>query len=277
MDIVKKLNERMDKANSLLSVGLDPDYEKLPERFKKMEFPQFEFNKYIMDATHEYAAVFKPNNAFYEERGDKGLRELKMTMDYAREKYPDVFLIVDCKRGDIGNTNKGYLKATYDWLGADGLTMSPYMGKESLQCLLDRKDKACIILVRTSNPGAGEFQDLLVGDPSLTLPLARGGEKPLWQIVAENVVNKWNEHGNCMMVMGVTWPEEMKKAREIAGDMTFLCPGFGPQGGDLGEWIIAGLSSEKKGLIINSSRAIIFSDDPKEEARKLRDEINKYR
>ncbi|MFA6106303.1 MAG: orotidine-5'-phosphate decarboxylase [Patescibacteria group bacterium] len=265
MSIMEKLNKRMDKVNSLLSVGLDPDYEKLPERFKKMEFPQFEFNKYIMDATHEYAAVFKPNNAFYEERGDKGLRELKMTMDYARENYPDVFLIVDCKRGDIGNTNNGYLKATYDWLGADALTMSPYMGKESLLPILARKDKACIILCRTSNPGAGEFQDMVFNG------------KPLWQIVAENVVNEWNEFGNCMLVMGVTWPEEMKIARKICSDMTFLCPGFGPQGGDIGEWITAGLNSEKKGLIINSSRAIIFSNDPKAEAKRLRDEINKYR
>jgi orotidine 5'-phosphate decarboxylase subfamily 2 len=255
----------MDKANSLLSVGLDPDFDKLPEKFKRKENPQFEFNKYIMDETHEYAAVFKPNNAFYEERGDQGLRELKMTIDYAREKYPDVFIIVDCKRGDIGNTNKGYLKATYDWLGADALTVSPYMGKESLQPILNRKDKVCVILVRTSNPGAGEFQDLVFDG------------KPLWQIVAENVVNDWNENENCMMVMGVTYPEEMKKGRQIAGDMTFLSPGFGPQGGSIDEWIKYGLNSEKKGLIINSSRAIIFSDNPKEEAKKLRDEINKYR
>jgi len=265
MNIMEKLNKRMDKVNSLLSVGLDPDFSKLPEKFKKMEFPQFEFNKYIMDETHEFAAVFKPNNAFYEERGDQGLKELKMTMDYARENYPDVFLIVDCKRGDIGNTNNGYLKATYDWLGADGLTMSPYMGKESLQPILDRKDKACIILCRTSNPGAGEFQDLVFDG------------KALWQIVAENVANSWNENGNCMMVMGVTYPEEMMIARQIAGDMTFLCPGFGPQGGKLDEWIKQGLNSEKKRLIINSSRAIIFSDNPKKEAKKLRDEINKYR
>ncbi len=265
MDIAEKFNKRADKVNSLLSVGLDPDFDKLPEKYKQMEHPQFEFNKFIMDETHEYAAVFKPNIAFYEKRGDKGFQELKMTVDYAKEKYPDVYLIVDCKRGDIGNTNMGYVEAMYDWFGFDAATMSPYMGKESILPFLERKDKACIVLCRTSNPGAGEFQDLIYGG------------KPLWQIVAESVAGDWNYNGNCMLVMGVTYPEEMKKGREICGDMTFLCPGYGPQGGNIGEWIKYGLNSEKKGMVINSSRAIIFSKNPREEARKLRDEINKYR
>jgi len=271
MNPIDKYNQRAKKINSLLCVGLDSDFEKLPEKFKAMENPQFEFNKYIIEETHEFAAVYKPNSAFYEARGDKGLQELKMTMDYLREKHPDIFTILDAKRGDIGNTNNGYVASIFDWLGFDAVTLHPYLGKEALLPFLERKDKGCIILCRTSNPGATEIQDLYI-QGSIFNPF-RG--IALWRVMAEKVSKEWNENNNCMLVVGATYPDEMKKIREITGDMTFLVPGIGAQGGDLQAVMKAGLNSEGLGLIINSSRGIIFSENPKAEAEKLCEEIRK--
>ena len=248
--VIDKYNQRVDKVNSLLCVGLDPDFEKLPERFRQQEFPQFAFSQYIIEATASYAAAFKANSAFYEARGDKGWRELKMTMDYAGEKYPDVFTICDAKRADIGNTNNGYVTAIFDWMGFDAVTLHPYLGKEALQPFLDREDKGCIILCRTSNPGAGEFQDLEYGG------------KKLWQIVAETVSQKWNSNDNCLLVVGATYPAELAVVRKIVVEMTLLVPGIGTQGGSVAAAVAAGLNTEKKGMIINSSRGVIFAENP---------------
>ena len=157
---MNKYNKRAKKINSLLCVGLDADFAKIPERFLKMEFPQFEFNKWIINETHEYTSAYKPNSAFYEARGEKGVAELKMTIDYLNKNHPDIFTILDAKRGDIGNTNNGYVASTFDWFGFDAITINPYLGQEAVQPFLDRKDKVSIILCRTSNKGAGEFQDL---------------------------------------------------------------------------------------------------------------------
>lgn len=245
MSIIDKYNVRANKVNSLVCVGLDSEYEKLGG------LSQFEFNKKIIDATYEHVASYKLNIAFYEARGDQGLRELKQTMDYLRAQHPDVFTICDAKRGDIGNTNKGYIDSILDWLGFDAMTLHPYMGKESLQPFLDRKDKFFFVLCRTSNPGAGEFQD------------------DMYMKVAEHV-KTWSD--NCGLVVGATAPEEMKKIRDIAGDMMFLVPGIGAQGGSVEEIVKAG----GKHLIIHSARAIIFSDDPKRETMKLKEEINHY-
>ncbi len=265
MKIIEKYNKRAKAVNSLLCVGLDSDFDKLPEKFKNLENPQFEFNKWIIEKTHEFVSAFKPNSAFYEARGDQGIRELKMTLDYLIENHPDIVTILDAKRGDIGNTNNGYVEFIFNWLNLDAVTLYSYLGQEAIQPFLDRSDKACIILCRTSNPGSGEFQDLFVEG------------KPFWQVVAEKVVEKWNKNNNCWFVVGATYPEEMKKIREIAPDMTFLVPGVGAQGGNVKEVMEAGKDKEGLGLIINSSRGIIFSSDPKIEARKLRDEINLYR
>ncbi len=251
--------------NSLVCVGLDSDFEKIPERFKKLENPQFEFNKWIIDQTAEFAACYKPNIAFYEVRGDQGIKELKMTTEYLGENHPDIFTICDAKRADIGNTNNGYVEEFFDWFGFDAITLHPYLGKEALKPFLDRADKGSVILCRTSNAGAGELQDLLVDG------------KPVWQIVAEKVRDEWNYNHNCMLVVGATYPEEMKKLRNIMGKTAFLVPGIGAQGGDVKATVEAGMSEDKRGMIINSSRGIIFSEDPSAEVRKLRDEINKYR
>ena len=268
--IIEKYNKRARKINSLLCVGLDSDFAEIPEKFKQMEFPQLEFNKWIIEETHEYVAAFKANSAFYEARGDKGIKELKMTMDYLIACHSDIFTILDAKRADIGNTNNGYATSIFDWLGFDAVTLHPYLGSEALQPFLDRKDKGCIILCRTSNPGAGEFQDLNVEHSVFNKSV------PLWQVVAEKVSKDWNKNNNCMLVVGATYPEEMKKVREIAGDMTFLVPGIGAQGGDLKAVMGSGLNSEGLGLIINSSRGIIFSENPKEEAKKLYEGIGGY-
>ena len=268
--MIDKYNQRAKKINSLLCVGLDADFNKIPERFLKMEFPQFEFNKWIIGETNGYAVAYKPNSAFYEARGDQGIKELKMTMDYLIKNYPDIFTILDAKRADIGNTNNGYVTSIFDWLGFDAMTLHPYLGKEALVPFLERKDKGCIILCKTSNSGAGEFQDLEVADPSTSLRA-----RPLWQVIAEKVSKNWNKNNNCMLVVGATYPEAIKKIREIAGDMTILVPGIGAQGGDLKSVIKAGLNSKGLGLIINSSRDIIFSDNPKKEAQKLCEEIRK--
>src|SRR3989344_5427481 len=256
MNPVDKFNNRAEKINSLLCVGLDT-----------VADDQFEFNKKIIEQTHEFAAAYKPNAAFYEARGSKGLDELKKTMDYLHENHPDIFTIYDAKRADIGNSNRGYVEGIFDWLGFDAVTLHPYLGKEALEPFLEREDKVSIILCRTSNSGAGEFQDLISPPPhpppsrggkekEKFLPLEGGGEvgvKPLWQVVAEKVATDWNVNNNCMLVVGATYPEETKKIREIASDMTFLVPGIGAQGGDLKAVMEAGLNSEGLGLMINSS------------------------
>ncbi len=259
-----KYDTRAKEINSLLCVGLDSDFAKLPEKFKGMEFPQFEFNKWIIDQTHEYASAYKANSAFYEARGDQGLRELKMTMDYLIANHPDIYTILDAKRGDIGNTNNGYVTSTFDWLGFDAVTLHPYLGGESLAPFLHRADKGCIIMGRNSNPGSGEFQDLLIEG------------KPLWQVVSEKVSTEWNKNNNCMLVVGATYPDEMKNIRGIVGDMTFLVPGIGAQGGSVEEVVKSGLNSKGLGLIIHSARGIIFAENPSLEAQNLRDEIRKY-
>lgn len=260
-DIIKKYDDRAKAIDSLVCVGLDADMAKIPQRFFDTQYPQYEFNKWIIDETHEYAAAYKPNSAFYEARGERGVSELKMTFDYLREKYPDIFTILDFKRADIGNTNSGYSEFAFSYLGADAVTLHPYLGREALRQFLDRDDKCSIILVKTSNSGSGEFQDLIVSN------------KPLWQHVAHEVTHNWNTKGNLMIVMGATYPDHIKEVREIVGDMTLLIPGTGAQGGEVEDFVALGKNSDGRGMIINSSRGIIFSNDPRAEAMKLRDEI----
>jgi orotidine-5'-phosphate decarboxylase len=265
MSGVDKYNARADKANSLLCVGLDPEFEKLPERFRATPQPQFEFNKWVIEQTHEHAAAYKLNISFYESRGAEGLKDLKATAKYLRESYPDIFLICDAKRSEVENSMKEYAKELFDLFGFDAVTVNPYLGCKAMESFLERADKTSIILCRTSNTGAGDLQDLLVDG------------KPLWRVVAEKVRDEWNGNDNCMMVVGATYPQEMRDIRALMGDMTFLVPGVGKQGGSVEEAVRAGLNSEKKGMIVNSSRGIIFAEDPGAEAKKLKEEINQYR
>lgn len=263
--IIDKYNQRLEKINSLVCVGLDSEFEKLPERFLRMENPQFEFNKWVIDQTAEFAAAFKPNIAFYEARGEQGMKELKLTMEYLQKNYAGIFTICDAKRADIGNTNNGYVESLFDYYGFDATTLHPYLGKEALKPFLDRADKGCIILCRTSNQGAGELQDL------------ESNGKKIWQIVAEKVSTEWNYNHNCMLVVGATYPKEMSIVRKIVGRTALLVPGVGAQGGDVESMVKAGINDQGRGIIANSSRGIIFAENPREEAKKIRDEINKYR
>lgn len=266
MSFIDLLNKAVDKNNSLVCVGLDPVLEKLPEEFKNKQKPFLEFNKAIIDTTHDLVCVYKPNSAFYEALGAEGILQLKETCDYIKQNYPDIPIILDAKRGDIGNTNNGYVNFAFDYLGCDAITLHPYMGHDSLQPFLDRSDKGCIILCQTSNEGAGEFQYL-----------ETSGEK-LYKTVAKAVSEKWNKNGNCLLVVGATYPDELKGIREIVGDdMILLVPGIGAQGGDVEATLKAGLNSNGKGLIINSSRAIIYAENPRQETEKLKSQINRYR
>jgi orotidine-5'-phosphate decarboxylase len=265
MNVIDKYNARVDAVGSLVCVGLDSNLSRLPERFRGSATPQLDFNRWIVEQTHPFASAYKPNMAFYEARGDAGLRELKLTVDYLRETHPDILTICDAKRADIGSTNTGYVQEVFDWIGCDAVTLNPYLGREALAPFLARGDRGSIILCRTSNPGAGEFQDLLID-----------GE-PLWAAVARQVCDTWNALGNCMLVAGATYPDELRRIREIAGEMTLLVPGLGAQGGEVERTVRAGLNAAGRGLILNSSRGIIFADDPAAAARGLRDAINQCR
>jgi len=260
-----KFERRAEAVGSLLCVGLDPEFERVPERFKREEWPLFAFNRWIVEQTHLYAAAYKPNMAFYEARGVQGLRELELTMEYLRGEHPEVFTICDAKRADIGNTNRGYAAAIFDAMGFDAVTLHPYLGKEALMPFLERRDKVSIVLCRTSNPGAGEFQDL------------ESEGRPLWETVAARVSADWDVEGSCMLVVGATYPEEMRRIRVVAPEVPFLVPGVGAQGGDVATVVAAGLDARGKGLLISSSRGILFSDDPASAARTLRDEIDAAR
>lgn len=266
MNFIELLNSAIDKNNSLVCVGLDPVMEKLSEEFKTKEKPFFEFNKSVIDATHDLVCAYKPNAAFYEALGADGIQQLKDTCNYIKQNYPEIPIIFDAKRGDIGSTNNGYLAFAFSYLQADAITLNPYMGEKSLEPFLARAEKGCVILCQTSNEGADEFQSL------------EAGGKKLYKAIAKAVAEKWNKNGNCLLVTGATYPEELKEIREIAGDeMIFLVPGIGAQGGDVEVTLKAGLNSHKRGLIINSSRAIIYAKNPRQETESLRNQINQSR
>jgi len=272
MTFLEKLKKIIKQNNSLVCVGLDSDSEKIPSHLKQNDYLLFEFNKAIIDVTHDLVCAYKLNSAFYEALGNKGIVELRMTCTYIQRHYPEIPIILDAKRADIGNTNQGYIKYAFEYLTADAITLNPYLGKDALQPFLKLEEKGCIILCKTSNSGGGEFQNLKIDG------------QPLYKIVAQKVSKEWNTQNNCLLVVGATFPEELEEIRETVGNMPILVPGIGAQGGDLQKTLKAGLTSKKSGLIINSSRDIIyassgedFAQKAKEETQKLRDQINKYR
>lgn len=262
MNVVVKYRERAQAVNSLVCAGLDSAAAKIPARFGG---DVFAFNQWIIEQTHPFVCAYKPNIAFYEARGADGWRDMQRTMDYLHANHPDILTICDAKRADNSTSNKGYVTAIFDQLGFDAVTLHPYMGRQSLAPFLERMDKACIILCRTSNPGDDELQNVQIDG------------KPLWRIVAERVRDEWNTHGNCMLVVGATHPKELAQVREIVCDMPLLVPGVGAQGGDVEAAVRAGIDSTRGGLIINASRSIIYADNPAIEARDLRDQINQAR
>ena len=243
--------------NQLVCVGLDSDLNKLPTCLNPTTSvleAQLVFNMCIIDATHRYACAFKPNRAFYVALGKTGVRVLADTIAYIQAVSPDVPVILDAKVADIDNTNLGYTQEAFEILGADALTVHPYLGAEAMRPYLDMADKGIIVLVRTSNKGAGEFQDLVITQEN-------GTTLPLYQHVATRVAEAWNYNGNCAVVAGATYPSELAEIRQIVGDMPILIPGVGAQGGDLEGSIRAGIGPNNWGMIINNSRGIIFASN----------------
>ncbi len=273
MDFINKLDVALKKNNSLLCISLDPMLERLPETVKRSETPYFDFNKIIIDSTHDLVCAYKPNSAFYEARGEQGIKELKLTCDYINNTYSDIPVILDFKRADIGSTNEQYANFAFNLLSVDAVTIQPYFGQEAVQVFLDYKDKGIIVLCKTSNTGSDEIQNLNVE-----------GRK-LYEIVAQNVAEKWNANGNCLLVVGATYPDDLTKIRQIVGpDMIILVPGIGAQGGDIEATLKAGINAQGQGLIINSGRDIIYASDgddfaeaARNRAKQTQEEINKFR
>lgn len=264
MDFLQKLDEAASKNESLVCVGLDPDLDKLPEEFKAKEKPLFEFNKSLIDATHGLVCAYKPNSAFYEASGAEGIQQLKDTCDYIKDNYPQIPIILDYKRGDIGNTNAKYAQFAFEYLEADAITLQPYQGISELEPFFEYKAKGVFIWAKGSNEGSKEFQDLETAG------------RPLYEQVAQAIINTGK--ANAMLIVGATYPDELKRIREIAGEDTpILVPGIGAQGGDLEAMLKAGLNSQGKGLIINSSRGIIYSENTAQAAEELKNQINQSR
>lgn len=274
MSFMDKLAARWDEGY-FVCVGLDSEVSKLPACVRDNEGgqEQLRFNMAIVDATADIVCAYKPNTAFYEALGSIGIMALEETIAYITSTYPDIPVILDAKRADIGNTNAGYVSFAFDQLGADAITVHPYLGREALGPFLDRGDKGIIVLCRTSNPGAGEFQDLPIWEDVEF----HHGTHPLFEQVAYNVSREWNANGNCAVVVGATYPEELAKVREIVGDMPILIPGLGTQGGEIEPTVKAGQTKDGRGMINNLSRAVIFASpgtDFAEAARQVVLDVN---
>lgn len=264
MKFIEKLNNKW-KEGKYLCIGLDTVLDKIPGTILGEDMI-FDFNKAIIDATHDLVAAYKPNSAFYEAEGAWGIEQLQKTTKYIVKNYPDIVILLDFKRADIGNTNEGYVKFAFEYLEVDAVTVQPYLGREAIQPFLRKANKGVFVLCRTSNPGADEFQDL------------ESNSTYLYEKVAFQVSNQWNMKDNAGLVVGATYPRELEKVRQIAKNIPILIPGVGAQGGDLEKTVKAA----KKNFLLNSSRGIIFASDEEDfaeaarfEAEKLHTEIQK--
>ena len=261
----KELINQIKIKKSFLCIGLDVDLNKIPKHLLELEDPIFEFNKAIIDATHDLAVSYKPNTAFYEAYGIKGWISLQKTINYINENYSEIFTIADAKRGDIGNTSSMYAKAFFEDLNFDSVTVAPYMGKDSVEPFLAFENKHTILLALTSNEGAFDFQ-------TLNVPEVSGG-KELYKKVLETS-KTWKNAENLMYVVGATKAEYFTEIRKIVPDSFFLVPGVGAQGGSLQEVCKYGMNTNV-GLLINSSRAIIYASNGTDFAEKARGEALK--
>ena len=257
MDFLRKLITRIEENNSLLCVGLDPDPSRFLPSLRDEANPILAFNKQIIDATQDLVCAYKPNFAFYEAEGLEGLEALRKTIEYIPDEIP---IILDVKRGDIGSTARAYAKAAFEVWGADAVTLSPYLGHDSVEPFLEYDDKGLFVLCHTSNPGARDFQSL------------QHSGQPLHEIVARRAL-EWG----AALVVGATYPQVLRKIRSLAPHAWILMPGVGAQGGDLEQALAAGLNDEGHGLVINASRSIIYASSPRAAARELRDRINHAR
>ena len=257
MNFWEKLEESIRQRDSLLCVGLDPRPERIPARFDSVA----DFNRAIIDATSDLACVYKPNIAFYEALGEEGMEALRVTLSCIPDDIP---VLLDAKRNDIGSTATAYARACYEVLGVDAVTVTPYLGSDGVTPFTAYEDRGVFLLCKTSNPGAGEVQDW-----------AQDGQ-PLYRHIV-HLARGWAEGREIGLVIGATYPETIADIRERFPEMWFLVPGVGAQGGDVEAVLSAGLRSDGMGLVINSSRGIIYADDPREAARNLRDRINEAR
>jgi orotidine-5'-phosphate decarboxylase len=270
VSFIQRLQTAWSTGQTLLCVGLDPDPAKLPKHLTGVDHPLFEFGRAIVDATADLVCAFKPQFAYY--AAARAEDQLEMTMDHIRRNHPGIPVILDAKRGDIGSTAEMYAKEAFERYRADALTVSPYLGFDSLAPYLKFADKGVIVLCRTSNPGARDVQDI------------ESGGRKLYQIIAEKAAREWNANGNVLLVVGATYPEELAEIRAIVGDMPLLVPGVGAQGGDVAAVIANGATAEGTGLVISTSRAVLYAGSgpdyaaaARAAALKLRDEINLYR
>lgn len=257
----KELIDQIKIKKSFLCVGLDVDLNKIPPHLLTLQDPIFEFNKAIIDATHDLTVAYKPNTAFFEAYGIKGWISLQKTINYINENHPEIFTIADAKRGDIGNTSSMYAKAFFEDLNFDSVTVAPYMGKDSVEPFLAFENKHTIMLALTSNEGAFDFQTLNVGG------------KELYKQVLETS-KTWKNSENLMYVVGATKAEYFTEIRKIVPDSFLLVPGVGAQGGSLSEVCKYGMNANV-GLLINSSRAIIYASKGTDFAEKAREEALK--
>jgi orotidine-5'-phosphate decarboxylase len=270
MTFMQALKDRWSTSHSLVCVGLDPEPAKFPQRFAGDPDAVFDFCSAIADATAEFACAFKPQIAHFAAlRAEDALERL---IAHIHATHPGIPVILDAKRGDIGSTAQQYAREAFDRFSADAVTANPYLGRDSVQPFLDRADRGVVILCRTSNPGAGDLQDLVIEG------------RPLYQHVAEKVAREWNAHGNAALVVGATWPEQLREVRAIVGDMPILVPGVGAQGGDVEAVVRNAATADGTGLLVSSSRAILYAsqgDDFAEAAanaaRELRDAIRRAR
>jgi orotidine-5'-phosphate decarboxylase len=264
----QQLHEQILQKKSFLCVGLDPDLAKIPPHLLETEDPIFEFNKAIIDATHDLAVGYKPNTAFFEAYGIKGWISLQKTINYINENFPEMFTIADAKRGDIGNTSSMYAKAFFEDLNFDSVTVAPYMGKDSVEPFLAFENKHTIMLALTSNEGAFDFQTLTIN--GTRGEAEQSGAKELYKQVLETS-KTWKNSQNLMYVVGATKAEYFAEVRKIVPDNFLLVPGIGAQGGSLSEVCKYGMN-DKVGLLVNSARAIIYASKGTDFAEKAREE-----
>ena len=272
MKFIDKLAAAWTRNQSMLCVGLDPDVARFPTHLRAQPDGIYQFCKAIIDATADLACAFKPQVAYFAAIGAED--QLEAICRYLREQYPHVPLVLDAKRGDIGATAHQYAREAFDRYGADAVTVNPYMGFDSVEPYMAWEDRGVIVLCRTSNAGGSDLQFLDVGGV------------PLYQHVARLVADKWNRNGQCALVVGATFPEELAQVRRIVGEMPLLVPGVGAQGGDVEATVKAGRTASGAGMMINSSRAILYATPQGDEdfaaaarrvALETRDAINRYR
>jgi orotidine-5'-phosphate decarboxylase len=276
MTFTTALKSRWAASGSLLCVGIDPEPGRYPSSLADDPDRVFAFGKAIIDATAEYACAFKPQIAHFAAQGAEDA--LQRLIAYVHAKHPGIPVILDAKRGDIGSTALNYAREAFDRFRADAVTANPYLGSDSLAPYLERADKGVVVLCRTSNPGAADLQDLPVAD-------AHGATRPLYQRVAEKAARDWNGNGNLSLVVGATWPAQLGDVRAIVGpSIPLLVPGIGAQGGDVESVLKHGLNADRTGLIISSSRAILYASSDVDYAeaaarvaRETRDAINRAR